>query len=119
MDHFEKQRQHLQGLTDEQLKARFWELGEVIVDPLLELGKTYTSPSIERSVLLRMGFSSLEATKIVNEVMARGLMGKGAGHVVYRLACAKGMTVREAGLKLYHDEMWDDVVTLFKEGEVT
>ena len=32
-----------------------------LVDPLLELAKENTSPAIERSVLLRMGFSSLEA----------------------------------------------------------
>jgi len=36
-----------------------------VVDPLLEYGRTHTTPSIERSVLLRMGFSSLEAKPLV------------------------------------------------------
>jgi len=114
---FEERRKHLAHLTDEELKTRFWELGEKIVDPLLELGKTHTSPSIERSVLLRMGFSSIEATKIVNEVIARNLMGKGAGHVVYRLAKEKGLTIRAAGLALCDDEYWDDVTRFFAGGE--
>jgi len=113
---FEERRKHLANLTDEELKARFWELGEKIVSPLLELGKVNTSPSIERSVLLRMGFSSIEATKIVNEVVARNLMGKGAGHVVYRLSRETGMTIREAGLALCNDQHWDDVARFFPGG---
>ena len=113
---FEERRKHLAGLTDEQLKAKFWELGEKIVEPLLELGKVNTSPSIERSVLLRMGFSSIEATKIVNEVIARNLMGKGAGHVVYRLSRETGMSIREAGLALMEDKHWDDVLGYFAGG---
>ena len=113
---FEERRKHLSNLTDEELKARFWELGEKIVEPLLELGKTHTSPSIERSVLLRMGFSSIEATKIVGEVIARNLMGKGAGHIVYRLSREKGITVREAGILLAQGDSWDDVVGFFAGG---
>ena len=113
---FEERRKHLADLTDEELKARFWELGEKIVEPLLELGKVNTSPSIERSVLLRMGFSSIEANKIVNEVIARNLMGKGAGHVVYRLSRSKGITVREAGILLAQGDSWDDVTRLFAGG---
>ena len=110
---FEQRRAHLANLSDEELKAKFWELGEQIVEPLLELGKVNTSPSIERSVLLRMGFSSIEATKIVNEVIARNLMGKGAGHVVFKLSKETGMTIREAGLALADDKHWDDVVGYF------
>ena len=114
---FEERRKHLANLSDEELKARFWELGEKIVLPLLELGKVNTSPSIERSVLLRMGFSSLEATKIVNEVIARNLMEKGAGHVVYRLSRETGMSIREAGLALCEDKYWDDVMSFFAGGK--
>ncbi len=114
---FEEKRKHLKNLSDEELKARFWALGEQIVEPLLEMGRTYTSPSIERSILLRMGFSSIEATKIVSETITRGLMGKGAGHIVYRLSKEKGLTIREAGLELYENEMWDEVVALFKEAD--
>ena len=47
------------GLTDEELEARFWELAQEVVDPLVELARTHTSPSIERSVLMRMGIDSL------------------------------------------------------------
>ena len=116
-DNFQERRQHLKNLSDEELKDLFWSLGEQIVDPLLKLGKEHTTPSIERSVLLRMGFSSVEAMGIVNEVVARGLIGKGAGHVVYRLSKEKGLSIREAGLKLYNNELWDEAVALFKEGK--
>jgi len=114
---FEERRKHLAGLSDEELKTRFWELGEKIVEPLLELGKVNTSPSIERSVLLRMGFSSLEANKIMEGVLARNLLGKGAGHVVYRLSREKDISVRAAGLALCGDEYWDDVARYFAGGE--
>ena len=77
-DDFQQRRAHLANLSDEELQARFWEMAEKIVDPLLDLGKKNTTPSIERSVLLRMGFSSLEAKAIVDKTMDRGLMGKGA-----------------------------------------
>jgi len=111
---FEK-REHLKNLSDEELKDLFWRLGEEIINPFLKLGKESTTPSIERSILLRMGFSSVEAMTLVTEVLARGLIGKGAGHVVYRLAKEKGLTVREAGLKLCEDKYWDEAVALFKE----
>jgi len=85
-DDFEQRRAHLTNLTDEELYERFWKLANEIVDPLLELGKKNTTPSIERSILLRMGFSSLEVKPIVEGVMNKGLMGKGAGNVVWRLS---------------------------------
>lgn len=116
-DDFEKRRQHLAHLSEEELEKRFWELAEKIVDPLVELAYKHTSPSIERSVLLRMGFSSLEAKAIVEGAMDRGLLGKGAGHLVYRLAKEKGIDIREAGLKLADGEMWDEIEVIFKGGE--
>ena len=57
-DDFETRRQHLRAMSDEELKAYFWKLAQQTVDPLLEYGRTHTTPSVERSVLLRMGFSS-------------------------------------------------------------
>ena len=45
-------RGHLAELTDEELEARFWELAQRVVDPMVELARTHTSPSIERSVLI-------------------------------------------------------------------
>ncbi|MGX6977762.1 ornithine aminomutase subunit alpha [Vagococcus elongatus] len=114
---FEDERKHLANLTDEELKTRFWELAEEIVEPLLDMGRKYTSPSIERSVLLRMGFSSVEAAKIVETVLAHNLIGKGAGHIVYRIAKENNLEIREAGLKLYNGELWDQVNNIFKGGK--
>ncbi|AAM24464.1 ornithine aminomutase subunit alpha [Caldanaerobacter subterraneus] len=85
-DDFEVRSKHLQHMTDEELDAYFWELAEKIVDPLIELAYYHTSPSIERSVLLRMGFSSIEAKEIVNRIEERGLLSKGAGHIVLKVA---------------------------------
>lgn len=116
-DDFEVRRKHLQELSDQQLKERFWELASKIVDPMVELGRKNTTPSIERSILLRMGFSSLEVKPILDGVMERGLIGKGAGHVVYKLSINNGITVREAGLKLINGEGWDEVIDLFNSNE--
>ncbi len=112
-DDYEVRRQHLVNMSDEELKARFWELAEKIVEPMLELGYKNTTPSIERSILLRMGFSSLEVKPIVDGVMKKGLMSKGAGNVVWRLSKKLGMSVREAGLGLVEGKYWDEVDTLF------
>ncbi|MGL6107147.1 ornithine aminomutase subunit alpha [Romboutsia sp.] len=117
LDDFEDRRAHLANLSDEELKQKFWDLANEIVQPMLELGKKNTSPSIERSVLLRMGFSSLEAKEIVNGVIDRGLMGKGAGHVVLKLAKEKNISTRDAGVMLVNGQCWDEVEKLFaKEG---
>lgn len=116
VDDFQERRKHLANLSEEELELRFWELAEKIVDPIIELARKNTSPSIERSVLLRMGFSSVEAKAIVEGAIDRGLIGKGAGHIVYRLAKEKNLEIREAGLKLVEGEMWDDVVNIFKGG---
>lgn len=117
LDDFQERRAHLANLSDQELKDRFWQLAEEIVTPMLELGKKNTSPSIERSVLLRMGFSSLEAKEIVNGVLENNLISKGAGHVVYKLSKEKQVSPREAGLMLVNGKCWDEVVNLFaKEG---
>jgi len=116
-DDFNERRKHLANLSDEELEQRFWQLAEKIVDPLLDLAYDNTSPSIERSVLLRMGFSSIEAKAIVDGAMDRGLLGKGAGHLVYKLAKEKNMDIREAGVRLANGEMWDELVSIFNGGE--
>lgn len=114
-DEFEQRRGHLKDLSDEQLYDRFWELAEKIVEPMLELGYKYTTPAIERSVLLRMGFSSLEVKPIVEGAMKKSLMGKGCGNIVWRLADEKGISIREAGLALAEGREWDTVEKMFKE----
>lgn len=113
-DDFHERRKHLANLTDEELYERFWQLTERVVDPLLELGRKNTSPSIERSVLLRMGISSLDAKPIVEGCIDRGLIGKGAGHVVYKLAKMKEISVKEAGQMLADGKGWDEAATLFR-----
>jgi len=112
-DDYETRREHLKDLTDEQLYDRFWSLTEQIVQPMLDLGYKNTTPAVERSVLLRMGFSSVEVKPIVEGVMKKGLMGKGCGNVVWRLSEKKGVSVREAGLMLAGGKEWDTVDTLF------
>lgn len=115
-DDFQERRQHLAALTDEQLKARFWELANKLVDPLLEMGYEYTSPAIERSVLLRMGFSSIEAKAIVDGCVENNLISHGAGNVIYRLSKARGMEIREAGLELSNGRLWKEAAELFDGG---
>ena len=112
-DDYQKRREHLKNLSDAELKSKFWDLTEQVVKPLIDIAKTYTSPSIERSVLLRMGFSSIEAKSLVDKVIDYGLMGKGAGHVVYRLAQIKDLSIREAGLRLLADQDWKEVLDSF------
>jgi len=114
-DDFQKRREHIANLTDQELYDRFWELTEQVVAPLLELGKKNTTPSVERAVLLRMGVSSLDTQKIVEGCMDRGLMGHGAGHVVYKISKDKGISIREASEKLAAGEYWDDAVALFRK----
>ncbi len=115
-DDFEVRRAHLRDLTDEQLYDRFWTLCAQLVDPLLEMGQNCTSPAIERSVLLRMGFSSLEVKAIVNGCMERNLLQHGAGNVVYKLSRAESLPLREAGVKLANGELWEKAATLFEGG---
>jgi D-ornithine 4,5-aminomutase subunit alpha len=108
-DDFEKRRQHLKGLSDEELKQRFWQLAEEIVRPLYELAWYHTSPSIERSVLLRMGFSSLEAKSIVSGLEKRGLLGKGAGRAVLEYAAITGAHYLDAGRALSEGKGWEEL----------
>ena len=112
-DDFQTRREHLKNLSDEELKSRFWALTGQLVDPLLELAHENTSPAIERSVLLRMGFGSLEAKAIVDVCMEKSLAGHGAGNVVYRYAKHKGLEIREAGLALLTPANMEEAASLF------
>lgn len=106
-DDFCERRKHLENLTDAELKARFWELVDKAVDPLLDIARTHTTPSIERSVLLRMGFSSIEAKPLVEMAIDRNLIGKGVGHLVYKAAKQNNLSIREAGLEMLNGGLWD------------
>jgi D-ornithine 4,5-aminomutase subunit alpha len=106
-DDFQTRRKHLANLTDKELHERFWALIEQTVDPLLDLAKTHTSPSVERSVLLRMGFSSIEAKPLVEMAIDRGFIAKGVGHCVYKVAKENNLEIREAGLAMLEGNYWD------------
>lgn len=108
-DDFEERRARLRGLSDEELRARFWSRVEEIVAPLVEEARTHTSVSIERSVLLRMGFSSLESRELVARMAERGLLGHGVGRLVLELAQRHGLPVREAGLALLDGRHWEEL----------
>lgn len=87
---FEERRKRLAGLSDEQLRERFWDLCHKAVEPIVELARTHTSPAIERSVLLRMGIDSVSAQGVAARIHEAGLLGKGAGHVLLDLARREG-----------------------------
>ena len=113
--HFEQRRTELEQMTDEQLKDRFWELCDLLVAPIVDLARSHTSPSIERSVLLRMGIDSLSSHAVVERIYQAGLLGKGAGHVLLRLAQKQGTDVKSAAAAILEDE--NLLVGLFTEVE--
>ena len=104
IERFEQRREALKQMTDEQLKARFWELCNQVIDPIVDLSRTHTSPSIERAVLLRMGIDSLSSQGVVERIYEAGLLGKGAGHVLLKLAEKQGSDVRGAAAAILEDK---------------
>lgn len=114
IDRFEERRKKYKEMSDEELKNHFWALCDDIVAPIVDLARTHTSPSIERSVLLRMGIDSQTAHGVVDRVYQAGLLGKGAGHVLLRLADKKGMDIKGAADAILADK--DVLEGLFKRG---
>ncbi len=112
-DTFHEVREHLAGLSDAELEARFWELSTKSVEPLVELARTHTSPSIERSVLMRMGIDTRTAMAVVSECEKRALLGHGAGHVVYVCMQAWDCDAPAAAARLAGDQGWDLVAERF------
>ena len=108
-DDFATRRQHLQGLSDEALHERFWSLVDQIVAPLIDEARTHTTPAIERSVLLRMGLSSVDAKVLVEQMHQRELLGHGAGQLLLELAKLKGLTVEQAAAALLNGEHWQEL----------
>lgn len=100
---FERRQAELAAMSDEELKERFWALSRQMMEPVVELARTHTSPSIERSVLLRMGIDSVSSHGVVDAIHDKGLLGKGAGHVVLRLAHQRGLDVRAAAAAILQD----------------
>jgi D-ornithine 4,5-aminomutase subunit alpha len=108
-DDFLERRKHLEKMSDQQLKDYFYELTDNIVDPLLKLAYDYTTPAIERSVLMRMGFSSLESKTIIDRLFEQELLAYGAGHIVYIYAELNHLSIREAGLKLLDEHDFKNI----------
>lgn len=108
-DTFREARSHLAELSDEQLEARFWELAQQVVDPLVELARTHTSPSIERSVLMRMGVDSRTCMAVVTECEKRRLLAHGAGNVVLHCSTEWGCDAPSAAARLAAGDGWDTV----------
>jgi D-ornithine 4,5-aminomutase subunit alpha len=108
-DDYTARNTHLKEMSDEKLRSYFWELVDKIIEPIIDEAKNHTSPSLERSILLRMGFSSMENKTIVNKMLERGLLGHGAGKIILQLAKDKDITVRNAGMGLIQDELWEDI----------
>ncbi len=106
-DTYDEVRKHLAGLSDADLEARFWAEARSVVEPLVELARTHTSPSIERSVLMRMGIDSPTCMGVVAECEKRGLLGHGAGHVVLVLMQAWECGAPEAAGRLAAGEGWE------------
>jgi len=94
---FEIRHERLKTLSDDELKDHFWDLCYKVVDPIIDLARTHTSPSIERSILLRMGIDSAKSHGIVDAIHQAGLLGKGAGHVLLKLSQKLDIDVKAAG----------------------
>ena len=116
-DDFQKKREHLKNMSEEELINYFWQLTEKIVDPLVELSKTHTSPSIERSVLLRMGFSSIESKNIVRYMVENNLLPHGAGKVVLIYSELKKKNYLEAGKDLSEGIGWEEIVNFYRRNQ--
>jgi len=108
-DDFTTRRAHLRELSDAELHTRFWQLVDQIVEPLIAEARSHTTPSIERSVLLRMGFSSLDARALVERMAERRLLGHGAGRLVLELARAKDIGIDAAGAALLAGRYWEEL----------
>jgi len=116
-DDFQKRSEHLKNMSEEELINYFWQLTEKIVDPLVELSKTHTSPSIERSVLLRMGFSSIESKNIVRYMVENNLLSHGAGKVVLIYSELKKKNYLEAGKDLSEGIGWEEIVNFYRRNQ--
>lgn len=117
-DDFEVRSKHLQKMSDAELDAYFWQLAEKIVEPMIRLAYEHTTPSIERSVLLRMGFSSIEAKEIVSKLEEKGLLSKGAGNIVLKVADRVKDNYLNTGRALLNGQYTDILDDIAKGGSI-
>ena len=116
-DDYLVRRGHLEKLSDSELREYFLELSEKMVNPLLDLAYKNTSKSIERSVLLRMGFSSIDAKAIVDILNENNLLKKGAGHCVYILSKNRSIDLEKAGKLIQNGDEIKYLLEHFKINE--
>ncbi|MFP4287571.1 MAG: ornithine aminomutase subunit alpha [Candidatus Izemoplasmataceae bacterium] len=114
-DDYLNRSKHLKNMNDSELKNYFYELAEKIVNPLLELSYTHTTKSIERSVLLRMGLSSIDSKAVVDKLNELNLLRKGAGHCVYKLMKEKSMDLQQATNSIINENGADYILEMFKK----
>lgn len=103
-ERFARRQAELARLSDDQLKDRFWQLCDQVVEPIVDLARTHTSPSIERSVLLRMGVDSISSHGVVDRIFEAGLLPKGAGNVLLRVGKRTGKDVRGAAAAILENK---------------
>ena len=114
IDDFKTRREHLKDMNSRELKEYFLKLSEQMMEPLLDLAYNNTSKSIERSVLLRMGFSSIDAKVIANILDEQNLLRKGAGHCVYILSKNKNISIQKAGELIKNGEEIKYLMEIFQ-----
>ncbi len=114
IDNFETRRTHLKNMSDKELRNYFLKLSEDMMEPLLEMAYTHTSKSIERSVLLRMGFSSIDTKAIVDILNENDLLKKGAGNCIYALFKNKDISIEKAGELIRNGDEINYLLEYFK-----
>jgi len=114
-DDFNIRSKPLKEMSDAELKEYFYKLTKIVLNPIYNQTQNYTSKSIERSVLLRMGFSSLEAQKIVDVLNEHDLLPHGAGHCVFHVASINGIDIKDAGTLVIEGKYIDDIKEALKE----
>jgi D-ornithine 4,5-aminomutase subunit alpha len=103
---FSERRERLMSLNDEELYQKFWMLADQLTKPLAKFASVHTTPSVERSVLLRMGFNSLQAGAFVERCLSEGVIGQGAGGVLLRYASQHKVTLFQAFDMLMELKSW-------------
>jgi D-ornithine 4,5-aminomutase subunit alpha len=99
----------LATLGDEELYQRFWDLTDQLVAPLLEMAGSHTTPSIERSILLRMGFNSLQANAFIDRCIQAGVIGHGAGALLLTYARQQNIDYQQAFHELMEMDSWPEI----------
>ena len=104
-------------LADEHIHKEFWKSGQSSDDSLSDFAHTCTSPHVECSSLVAMGFSDDEAQAIIKGAIKYRIICKGCSHVVLELRRARGIGLREAGLLLAagDESAWTEAAARYPE----